>query len=96
MTVCNQNRVHCGLLKNYIDEPTKLISFINQHSIKEQIDTTEEEQLLAYLQGLYHLNGCDQSSIGADEIKHLVENGELSCLILIHHLFLQDQRCFLR
>ena len=62
MTVCNQNRVHCGLLKSYIDLSTK-----------EQTGTTED--WLAYLQGLYHLNGCGQSSIGADEIKTIVEKG---------------------
>ena len=65
MTVCNQNRVHCGLLKSYIDQSTK-----------EQTGTTEE--LMAYLLGLYHLNGCDQSNIGADEIKHQVEKGRFN------------------
>ena len=65
MTVCNQNRVHCGLLKSYIDQSTK-----------EQTGTTEELYWLAYLQGLYHLNGCGHSSIGADELKNQVEKGK--------------------
>ena len=56
MTVCNENRVHCGLLKSYIDQSTK-----------EQTGTSEEQ----YLQGLYHLNGCD--NIGGDEIKNQVD-----------------------
>ena len=61
MTVCNQNRVHCGLLKSYIDLFTK-----------EQTGTTEEKYWLA---GLYHLNGCGHGSIGANEIIHQVEKG---------------------
>ena len=65
MTVCNQNRVHCGLLKSYIDLATK-----------EQTGTTEDQHFLAYLHGLYHLNGCGQ--IGADEIKHEVEKGKFN------------------
>ena len=60
MTVCNQNRVHCGLLKSYIDLFTK-----------EDTGTTDDMYWLAYLQGLYHLNGCD--NIGGDEIKNQVE-----------------------
>ena len=70
VTVCNQNRVHCGLLKSHIDQFTKLKS---DESAKEQTGTTEE--WLAYMQGLYHLNGCGHSSIGADELKIQVEKG---------------------
>ena len=72
VTVCNQNRVHCGLLKSHIDQFTKLKSYIDE-SAKEQTGTTEE--LLAYMHGLYHLNRCGHGSIGADEIKHQVEKG---------------------
>ena len=61
VTVCNQNRVHCGLLKSHIDLFTK-----------EHTGTTDE---LPWMQGLYHLNRCGHSSIGADEIKHHVEKG---------------------
>ena len=66
MTVCNQNRVHCGLLKGYMD------------SAKKQSKTKTQEELhwLAYMHGLYHLNGCRQSAFGADEIKNQVEKGK--------------------
>ena len=67
MTVCNENRVHCGLLKSYI------VQFTTEHT-----GTTEELYLLAYLRGLYHLNGCGHGSIGADEIKHQVEKGRFN------------------
>ena len=75
MTVCNQNRVHCGLLETYIDDL----------STKNENETTEEH--MVYLQGLYHLNGCDQRSIGADEIKHLVEKGKFYVYFLLFFSF---------
>ena len=64
MTVCNQNRVDCGLLDDYL-------AFLDQSKTRD----TEEDEASIFLKQLYKWNGCGRNLRDATEIENEAEHG---------------------
>ena len=81
MTVCNQNRLNCGLVQ----------TFLESHQQKDEKEP-EDKKLEDYLKRLIKYNGCSQLSTDTDDTGSQDTKGE-KC---IHKFFLNVLILFLK